>query len=295
MTTQVDPLDLPIPRNRTALMQHLQLLVGREEHRIWCGGVVSREKLAAFVAKMAVRYPIAKNTRQRTYDRTRGIAVTHFVAFPIGDQVHWWLLSDSGRGGLGDAASADARVARDAMSAEGHITFGDYVLLYATKREWRSIDCPKTHKPRKFCKQTSSWTWKLRGDVVRELRRSLQRFCELLEYGSDGGAGQKPWGLRGQLASMRSRPLFSGVRTQVLALHREAIELWQPRQPLWCARYPKLAERYGVRAGALIPIAELLKQWMPKMRRIRVFDDPPKTLRDLTLAGAQLEQVAEEK
>lgn len=283
MTTKTDPLALPVPRNRTALMQHLQLLAGREGHRIWCGGVIGREKLAAFVAKMAARYPIARNTRQRVYDRTRGTAVVHFVAYPEADNVHWWLLSDSGVGGLADERSPDARVARDAMAAEGHITFADYVLLYATKREWRDVECPQTNRSRGFYKQTSTWTWKLRGDVVRELRRSVQHCCERLEYGSEGGDGQRPWGLRGVLAATRSRPLFSGVRTQVLALHREAGDLWKSRQPVWCARHPSLVEQYGQRAGALIPIQELLATRMPKMRRIRVFDEPPRTLRDLLL------------
>lgn len=281
MTTKTDPLELPVPRNRTALMQHLQLLVGREGHRIWCGGVIGREKLAAFVKKMAARYPITRNTRQRTYDRMLGIAVTHFVVFPVGNDVHWWLLSDGGAGGLADERSPDARVARDAMAAEGHITFGDYVLLYASKREWREVECAKTKKSKGFYKQTSTWTWKLRGEVTRELRRSVESCCELLEYGSEGGPGQKPWGLRGVLATMRARPLFSGVRTQVLALHREALQLWRPRQSIWCARHPALVERYGQRAGALVPTEELVATRMPKMRRIRVFDERPLRLREL--------------
>ncbi|MFD1555204.1 hypothetical protein ACFSHT_06100 [Paraburkholderia silviterrae] len=286
MTTKMDPLDIAVPRNQTALMQHLQLLAGREGHRIWCGGVIGREKLPAFVAKMAARYPITRNTRQRTYDRTRGIAVTHFVAFPVGNEVHWWLLSDGGVGGLADMKSEDARVARDAMSADGHITFRDYVLLYATKREWREVESAKAGKRKGFYKQTSTWTWKLRGDVIRELRRSIEDCCEGLEYGSEGGNGQKPWGLRGLLASMRARPLFSAVRSQVLALHRDALELWKPRQALWCARHPALAQQYGQHAGALTPINELLATRMPKMRRIRVFDEQPITLRDLLPANS---------
>jgi hypothetical protein len=281
MTTKFQPLSLAVPRNQTALMQHLQLLAGREGHRIWCGGVIDRTKLAAFVAKMAVRYPITRNTRQRTYDRTRGIAVVHFVAYPLNDKVHWWLLSDEGKGGLSDPAREDTRVARNAMSAEGHITFGDYVLLYATKQEWREVECPKTKESRRFLRQTSTWTWKLRSEVVRELKRGIQCCCEQLEYGSEGGNGQKTWGLRGLLAAMRARPLFSGVRSQVLQLHREATDLWKPRQKLWRDRHPAYVMQYGQAAGALIPVRELLASRMPKMRRIRVFDDPPVTLAHL--------------
>lgn len=284
MSTKLEPFGLAVPRNQTALMQHLQLLAGREGHRMWCGGVIDRAKLAVFVTKMAVRYPIARSTRQRTYDRTRGVAVVHFVVYPVGEKVHWWLLSDSGKGGLADPASEDARVACDAMSADGHITFGDYVLLYATKREWRELECPKTKKSRGFHKQTSTWTWKLRSEIVRELKLGVERCCEHLEYGSEGGNGHKAWGLRGLLASTRTRPLFSGVRSQVLGLHREAIDLWKPRQKLWCDRHSGYVKQYGQAAGALIPVRELLATRMPKMIRIRVFDDPPMTLADLVTA-----------
>lgn len=248
---------------------------------MWCGGVIDRAKLPAFVAKMAARYPITRNTRQRTYDRTRGVAVVHFVAYPVDDKVHWWLLSDAGTGGLADKTSEDASVACDAMSADGHITFGDYVLLYATKREWRELQCPKTKECKGFHKQTSTWTWKLRGEVVRELKREIERYCEQLEYGSEGGNGQRAWGLRGLLASMRYRPLFSGIRSQVLALHRDALELWKPKQGLWRNRYPGFVKQYGQAAGALTPLRELLATRMPKMRRIRIYDEPPVTLRIL--------------
>ncbi|RDK09155.1 hypothetical protein [Cupriavidus lacunae] len=287
MATKLRPLDLAVPRNQTALMQHLQLIVGREGHRIWCGGVIGRTKLAAFITKMAARYPITRSTRQRTYDRSLGLAVVHFVAYPVGDKVHWWLLSDAGKGGLADQSSEDARVARDAMSADGHIVFGDYVLLYATKREWREVQCPKTKKPRGFHKQTSTWTWKLRTEVMRELKLGIERCCEQLEYGSEGGNGKKAWGLRGLLATMRSRPLFSGVRSQVLELHRDARDLWKPRQQLWCEQHPAYAEQYKQSAGALTPIRVVVAKELPKMTRKKVFGESPKTLQDI-VTGAHV-------
>src|ERR1700754_920486 len=151
MTQDPTPLSLPVPRSATALMQHLQLLAGREGHRHWCGGVVDAQKFSGFVAKMASRYPICKTTRQRTYDRTRGRAVVHLVAQPIdGARIVWWLLSDAGVGGLADCSMPDAHVAADAMSADGHIVFGDYVLLYATKREQRTVVDARTGRPKRF-------------------------------------------------------------------------------------------------------------------------------------------------
>ncbi|WP_308142666.1 hypothetical protein [Burkholderia pseudomallei] len=281
MTKLLDPLDLPVPRNQTVLMQHLQRLVSNEGYQTWCGGVIDRTKLPAFITKMAARYPIARNTSKRSQDRKKGLAVVHFVAYPVGDKVHWWLLSDKGKGGLADKASPDAHVARDAMAADGHITFGDYVLLYATKEERRRLPCPKTKGTRVFVKRMSTWTWKLRAEVVRELTRGIERCCEQLEYGSEGSNGKNAWGLRGLLASMRSRPLFSGVRFQVLQLHREAVKLWEPRQRLWCERHPEYVNQYGPSAGALLSIKEVSKTRLPKKVLMAVYADPPTTLRDL--------------
>lgn len=58
------PLDLLVPRNQTATMQLLQRLVGREDHRYWCGGTIVADKVPRFLEKMAGRYPaILRNTR----------------------------------------------------------------------------------------------------------------------------------------------------------------------------------------------------------------------------------------
>lgn len=72
-------LDLPIPRSLTALLQHLQRLVGVEGHLRYCAGYCPLPKLAAFVSKMAARYPVTRNARERSYDRKRGLATVHMV------------------------------------------------------------------------------------------------------------------------------------------------------------------------------------------------------------------------
>lgn len=275
------PLALPVPRSATALMQLLQLLVGREGHRHWCGGTLPPEKLAAFAAKMAARYPILRNARQRAYDRKRGRAVVHFVAFPAGGQVHWWLLSDAGVGGLADAASPDAHVSRDAMSADGHVTYADYVLLYATKNAPHAVLDKKTGRSRQRWRHTSSWTWRMQGRVVSEVRASIDRCCVALEYGAEAADGRPGWGLRELLAAQRRRPLFAGVRSQVIELHRYARDQWAPRRPVWLARHPELARRYGKAAGALLPLQEVVANRLPLMRRLKIYDEPRQTLADL--------------
>jgi len=286
MTKQHDPFDLPVPRNQTALMQHLQMLVGKEGYQTWCGGVVDRTKLPAFITKMAARYPITQTTRQRTYDRSCGRAVVHFVVYPVGDKVHWWLMSDKGKGGLADPASPDAHVAKDAMSKDGHITFSDYVLLYATKEERRRLPCPKTKGTRVFVKRMSTWTWKMRNDVVKELQRGIEQCCNRLDYGAEGEHGKRPWGLRGLLETMRSRPQFSAVRAQVLQLHREAADLWEAKRSLWCEGHPAYVEKYGTSAGALRSLKEVSQKKLPKKVIMAVYGASPLTLRQLVSADS---------
>jgi hypothetical protein len=226
--------------------------------------------------KMEQRYPITRNARERSYDRLRGRAVVHMVVFPISQSdlasesnIAWWLLSGAGRGGLLDPSMPDANMAKDALSAHGHIVVGDYVLVYATKKELRSVVDARTGTSRQILKDTSTWTWKLRTEVLRELRACIDLHCATLDYGvepefDDDGGGH---GLRGLLASLRSQPLFSGVRNQVIDLHRYARDEWRAHESAWKARHNAPA--------VLPPVAEVIANRLPKMVRLPVYDDPP--------------------
>jgi hypothetical protein len=300
------PLLLPVPRNFTALLQHLQRLVGREGHRTWCGGVVPVGKLESFVGKMARRYPILRTTRQRTYDRSRGRAIVHLVVYPIvhtgceqwrpwnlpvqrdfdgapmglatylPEHFAWWILSDRGEGGLGDARSPDAHVSYDAMTAGHHISAGEYVLMFATKREPRQID------GRRVWAQTSTWTFKLRPEVVSEVLVGVETCCRELTLGAEPTVDRKGWGLRGLLAAQRARPLFSGVRTQVIAMHRLADRMWVRG----AAR--ELGQMGGTASvGELRPVSEVIKHELPKMTRIPVYEPVPRTIADLLGEGSR--------
>ena len=278
MRDRPDALAIAVPRNQTALMQLLQLFVGREQYLTWCGGVAERAKLASFASKMAARYPILRNSRQRSYDRTRELAVLQFVVFPVADLVHWWLLSTGGTGGLADPSTDDAKVSNNAMDAAHHLTFGDYVLLYATKLEPHTVTDRRSSRERIILKDTSTWTWKLRREVHSEVKAGIDECCARLDYGHEGSDNQKPWGLRGLLAAQRRRPLFSGVRNQVIELHRYARDQWEPRRTVWIGKHSALAARYGPTAGALRPLNEVLSSYLPKMPRLPVYDVPPLTL-----------------
>lgn len=284
------PLELPVPRNATATLQLLQRLVGREKHRHWCGGTIAAEKVPRFLEKMAHRYPaILRNTRERSYDRQRGWAAMHMVLFrPVGSDpggppsaFNWWLLSDGGAGGLADPASADAHVAGDAMAANTHLTAYEYVLLYASKRTPHTVTDRRSGCVRRIWTDTSSWSWRIRGTVLAEIRASIDACCRSLALGTEPteeGAGS---GLRGLLAAQRARPLFAGVRNQVIALHRYAsCEAWPRYRSAWLAGHVRLAAEHGPAVASLPGMRELLAV-LPTMRQLRTYDAPVRSIRDL--------------
>jgi len=278
---------LKVPRNKTALMQNLQLLVVRR-HYWWCGGVISTSKLAAFAAKMAARYPVTRTERGRAYDRTRGRAGVHFVAFPIeNNQVVWWLLSDEGKGGLNDPQSPDAHIAKNAMAAEGHVLFSDYVLLYAHKKDARKVPDIKTGGEKLVLKDRSTWTWKLIDSVVNETKASIENAVGKLEYGHEGGGGRRPWGILGILACQRSRPLFSGVRTQVIALHRHADACWGRVKKKWQGQHSAQVASTAESDGELPLLKEVMAHSLPKMTRIAVYGESPTTISDVARSKSQ--------
>lgn len=278
MPTKTSALDLPFPNSKTALMQHLQTLVLRG-NSYWIGGAMSSHKLELFVKKMAGRYPITRDERGRTYDRSKGLATVHFLAYPMeGGGVTWWALSSDGKGGLNDLSSPDQKVSRHAMARDGHITFGDYVMLYAHKKDARTVKDARTGKEKRVLKDCSTWTWKLTDTAYNTVLASLQKEVNELNYGDDTCA--TPYGVRGVLAYQRKRPLFSGIRTQVLEMHRFADALWGRARNAWIGAHPWAAKQYGEeRAGRLRPLAEITSLHLPKMMRFKVFTDTAKTLR----------------
>lgn len=270
-------LDLPIPRSKSALMQHLQTLVLRG-NRWWIGGVIPAQKFENLVLKMAERYPVLRGERGRSYDRSIGVASAHFVAFGTEQGIAWWVLTSDGKGGLADTQSPDFHVAKNALAANGHIAFGDYVLLYAHKKDARTLVDAKTGKEKRIIKDCSTWTWKMTASAYNQVLTTLEKEVHALNYGDDSRP-ENLYGVRGVLAFQRRRPLFSGVRAQVLQLHRQADDSWSRMRKAWTAKHPRLAKEYGDRAGMLRPLGEITKKHLPKMGRLKVFD--AQTLQDL--------------
>ena len=283
MKASKEVLFLKVPRNQTALMQHLQLLVFRK-HVWWCGGTIDASKLTVFAQKMATRYPLTRTTRGRTYDRLRGLAVVHLVVCPLdANQVAWWILSDEGRGGLQDPASADAHIAKNAATSTGHIFFSDYVLLYAHKKDARTVADARTGKEKRIIKDMSTWTWKMTDTVLNETKVSLEAAVGRLEYGceGEGGGGTAPCGVLGILACQRSRPLFAGVRNQVIGLHRHADSFWGRVKAQWQSARPPDKTGENAISGDLRPLYNVMAFHLPKMPRIAIYGMPPRTVASL--------------
>jgi hypothetical protein len=289
-------LELPVPRNSTATLQLLQRLVGRESHRHWCGGLIKSGKVPEFLEKMSERYPaILRNARGRSYDRTRGRAAMHMIAFPpIGSDpreplpmLQWILISTAGSSGLADETSHDYRVAQNAMSSlSGHLTLGDYVLVYGTKKQARRVMDRRSGLERTIWHQTSTWSWRIRGQILTEIRAATHACCDELQFGFEPNTERAGSGLCGLLAAQRKRPLFAGVRNQVVDLYAAAEEIWQPHRQAWLAAHPDIARKLGPQAGRLLSTRDLTKYYLPTMSQLRMYSAPPITIRDLLLKSA---------
>ena len=284
-----DPIEnLLYPSGKTVLMQQLQTLVLRGNN-YWVGGVSHPDKILGLAYKFAKVYPLTRDERGRVYDRSLGKAGVHFLFYPTERGVVWWLLSGPGKGGL-DARSKepgpDAIQAGNARAKGGHISFEDYVLLFAHKRDARTIQDARTGKEKQVIKDASTWTWKLLDRAYGEVVALIRSEAFALNYGNEPIAGKPADGLRGALYYQRQRPLFGGVRAQVLQCHREARDAWTPRRKRWLQIHTRFAEQYGDRAGQLMTLAELTKKHLPKMRRFRVFGDPTRTLSSLVRSQA---------
>jgi hypothetical protein len=289
-------LELPVPRNSTATLQLLQRLVGRESHRHWCGGIIQSVKVPGFLEKMSERYPaILRNARGRSYDRTRAQAAMHMIVFPpIGSDpreplpmLQWLLISSDGAAGLADLYSHDFHVAQNAMSQSGHLTVGDYVLIYGTKKQPRSVRDRRSGVERTIWHQTSTWGWRIRGEVLSEIHAAILTCCRELQFGAEPGPESEGRGLCKFLAAQRRPPQFAGVRNQVVDLYRMSDEAWSPYRQAWIASHPSIAREFGQQSGRILSVRDLTKYHLPTMSQLRMYSEPPTTIRDLLLRAPQ--------
>lgn len=269
---------LRIPRSLTGLMQLLRRYAGIEEYRQYCSGQIAQDRLTGFLAKMEERYPaLTRSFRSRCSDRQRGMARMQMIVWPMYpkaadhansplERIHaaahpprpsewlWWLLSTDGDGGLCDPAVPDFHVARDAMLAEYHIAVQDYVLMYQHKRKIVTIR-PRNGRERTVMRGTSTWTWSIQASVMRQLRAEID------------ACGRRGFGVAGMLAAQRQRPLFAGVRNQVIELHRYARD--------------SVGRLNSKQAHEMMSLPLVLEHHLPKMVALPVYGEVPVLVRDL--------------
>lgn len=218
-------MDKPIriPRNQTALMQHMQRQVS-QGHFFWCADRIPREKLARFILKWS-HYALRADAPARAYRKQCGRASVHLCLSPTprpveaaaldsgkaaagaGDTatdaqpVAWWMLSTAGKAGLAEGMATPAAVF-DSRTARGRLRYLDYEL----------VQLAKVVKSGGKSKTVTTWTWRLTPE------RYLSWEALLIERAKQ----RDTQGLMQAVDCLRAMPMFSGIRSQVVKLIVEA-------------------------------------------------------------------------
>lgn len=196
---------IPIPRNLTALMQHLQRLV-TTGHVYWTSDRIPIEKLPGFIDKWNSRFQIRADAAARAYRKRTGKASVHLAIHPeylVPGQTEsgWWMLSTAGKEGLNAANLLPGQV-RDCRTLEGRIRVQDYELL----------EQPKTYRDKGGkVKTVTTWTWRLVPNRYREWEALLIERAKAYDRKA----------IENLFQHLIQMPMFAGVRSQVLRLQAE--------------------------------------------------------------------------
>ncbi len=193
-----------IPRNLTALLQHIQRSVSKG-HYYWCQGTIPPNKLSGFLQKWAT-LGLRADAPARAYRKAKGRASVHFCLSPdymkFGEEpLNWWILSTTGRDGL--LSERPPAPVKDARRASERLVIGDYQLARLAK-EWRGADGK--------LKRETTWTWRLTNQRFQEWEILL--VIQAKQRDKDA--------LLRSFNALASMPQFSGVRNQSLKLMRTA-------------------------------------------------------------------------
>ncbi len=264
------PPEVKVPRTQTGTLQLIQLYV-ISGHTYWVGGFVPTDRWEGFLLKMAARYRLDRSERMRVYDRQHEKASVHLVAVLNEDKrkVRWMLLSTAGAGGLLDKAVSPTEQPGDALKADGRLVWADYELVYANKK-WTETQMVKGNA-RKVVKQDSTWTWRITPEAARGVGAAIKEAC----------ASMDPLAVRNVLKYQVMRPLFAGVRQQVVEFGQHACVEWLPFHKRWLkAQSEHFQQGYK-------DIEKLLKppkrEALPFMTRMKVYHDVPVYVADLAL------------
>jgi hypothetical protein len=192
---------IQIPRNQTALMQHMQRLVSCG-HYYWTADCIPKSKIAGFIDKWS-SYGLRADAPVRAYRKSVGRASVHLCLHPSAltdeEAVQWWMLSTAGKLGLSDQSTPG--VVRDTRTIEGRLRFGDYELVQQLKTV---VSNGKT-------KRMTTWTWRLTTPRYKEWEALLICHAKERQFAQ----------IEGAIACLQAMPMFAGIRSQVIRLVAE--------------------------------------------------------------------------
>ncbi len=194
-------MDTPIrvPRNLTALIQHIQRLVVAG-HYYWTADLIPVEKLPGFIDKWQPPFRLRADSAARAYRRRSGKASVHLCLHPDFldaslPMAGWWMLSTAGKNGLLTTAHPPGAVF-DCRTLEGRLRCGEYELLKQ----------PKTFQDADGkLKTATTWTWRITPGRIREVEALLVDRAKVRDLA----------GITRIFECQRVRPMFAGVRTQI--------------------------------------------------------------------------------
>ena len=194
-----------IPRNQTALMQHMQRQVSHG-HFFWCADQIPPEKLAGFILKWK-HYGLRADAPARSYRKQCRRASVHLCVSPEcrsanteTQPIGWWMLSTQGKDGLAEGNATPATVI-DCRTSHGHLRYLDYEL----------VQLMKEIKSGSKVKRAVTWTWRLVPERYREWEALLVERAKQRDIS----------GLKQAIDCLRVMPMFSGIRAQVSKLIAE--------------------------------------------------------------------------
>jgi hypothetical protein len=216
----------------------------------------------------------------RVYDRQHARASVHLVARPSADgrKVQWMLLSTEGKGGLLDMEVSPLEKPGNARLAEGRLTWGDYELVYASKKwveTYQATARSGKTKERRVLRRGSTWTWRITQEAARGVIAAIVDAC----------ASMDPFTVRNVLEHQATRPLFAGVREQVVQFGQQACEAWRPRHSDWLARQKPAFQVSFKEIDWLLKPREFKDLYI--MTKIKVYGEVPVMVYELTTTAVR--------
>lgn len=218
---------LKIPLNKAACMQHLLMLQTRG-YGYWNRGEVRFDKALPLYEKLRSLYPIDATHDAKAWARKTGKYACHLVMYPHDkdrEKLMFWLLATAGKPPAGMADIHQREKLSSIADKDCGLTWRDQYIVAGRKdgdRERR--------------------TWQMQAQYMNHMRAEMEQAC------IEGAPAVKELWVR-----MLRRPMFGGIRDQVIELDDYCRRRWKNR-----------------RRSVQYPIEELK---LPIMPRINIFGE----------------------